>query len=553
MKETLYNEKRFDNFRQIINHSAETFGSISAFQLRNPNGGYLYISYQELRDRYYSLTDYFVSLGYTGKRIAVVGKNSFEWVLCYLCAATVGVAVPIDKELLERDVVDLVHAAECVAVCGDTKHLDALRPLVEAEPLKLIDFAEANQLSTVARPDAKAHVDNLPIYRDVMQILIFTSGTTGMAKGVCLSQYNICSDIYYTVRMVKFTAEDKTLSILPLHHTYECSLDCMLLLSRGACITYCDEIGRIARNLVEYHPTVIVCVPALLRLMSKRVKKSILKGCPPKYKTLFETKSLGEAMEACPFLVRTAIKTLVRKSLGGKLRVFIVGAAELNPSLVKDFEALGIRTLQGYGLTECAPLLAGNGDFYMNPDSTGKPIPGVKLMIDHPNEEGVGEIIAKGDNIMLGYYRDREATDNVFRNGWFHTGDLGRFGDDGELYITGRAKNVIVTENGKNIYPEELESRIAEFDEIGEVLVVEDRADGTPKTKAKILPNQEYLREKLGHMPSAEEISTAIQGTIAHVNSQIPQYKHIRTIEILTAALEKTPTQKIKRFGSNLK
>lgn len=550
MAQTYYNEKQYYNFREIINESAARFAKKTAFEVKIEDGKYRNITYAELKNLYYGLCTKFIKMGMLGKRIAVIGANSFEWALSYLCASTVGVAVPIDKELQAEDVNIFLDAAECVAVCTDNAKIEALKGVVTRE----IEYISFNNVEIMARESSNpALVDDIEIGKDEMRVLIFTSGTTGSSKGVCLSQYNICSNIYSTVRMVKVKDSDKTLSILPLHHTYECTLDFVLFLSRGASICYCDGLTKVQKNLNEYSPTILVVVPALLKVLNKRIKKAIAADCPAKYKEYFETESLASALSKVPFIIRKVICSKVKKSLGGKLRLFIVGAAELDTSLVEDFGALGIRTLQGYGLTECSPLLAGNNDFHLNPASTGVAIPGVELKIDNPNDEGIGEIIAKGENIMLGYFNDQAATDEVIRDGWFHTGDLGYMDENGDLFIKGRIKNVIVTENGKNIYPEELETRLSEFPEIGEVLVFGAKENGESFVKAKILPNLEYLKEKFGRAPKDEEINSAVQGAVKKVNSKIPKYKNIKIVEVLSSALEKTTTQKIKRFGKNIK
>ncbi len=550
MASKYYDEKRFYNFREIINYSAERFAKKTAFQIKISEGKYENITFSELKKLYYGLCTKFIKMGFKGKRIAVIGANSFEWALSYLCAATVGVVVPIDKELQAEDVNDFLNAAECVAVCTDNAKISALKN-VAAREIEYISFDDIRIFANEST-DTNA-VDSIEIRKDEMQILIFTSGTTGNSKGVCLSQYNLCSNIYSTVQMVKVKETDKTLSVLPLHHTYECTLDFILFLTRGACISYCDGLTKVQKNLVEYSPTVLVAVPALLKILSKRIKKAIAADCPQKYKAYFENESLASALSKTPFIIRKVICSKVKKSLGGKIRLFIVGAAELDTSLVDDFAALGIRTLQGYGLTECSPLLAGNNDFHLNPASTGIAIPDVQLKIHNPNDEGVGEIIAKGENIMLGYFNDRAATDEVLKDGWFHTGDLGYMDENGDLFIKGRIKNVIVTENGKNIYPEELETRLSEFPEIGEVLVFGAKENGESFVKAKILPNLEYLKEKFGRTPKDEEINSAVQGAVKKVNSKIPKYKNIKIVEVLSSALEKTTTQKIKRFGKNIK
>lgn len=550
MSASYYNEKRYNNFREIINDSAVKYAKNTAFQLRNGKDGFRNITYAELKDLYYGLCTKFIEMGYLGKKIAVIGANSFEWALSYLCAATVGVAVPIDKELQAEDVRDFFDSAECVAVCTDSKKIEALKEVVTRE----INYIPFDTVENLAKEKCDtALVDSIEIGKDEMRILIFTSGTTGNSKGVCLSQNNLCANIHSTVRIVKVTPNDKTLSILPLHHTYECTINFLLVLSKGATICYCDGLTKVQKNLLEYQPTALIVVPALLKVLNKRIRKSIAADCPAKYKEYFENETLATALKKTPFIIRKIICSKVRKSLGGKIRMFIVGAAELDPTLVEDFSALGIRTLQGYGLTECAPLLATNNDFHVNTQATGVAVPGVQLKIDNPNDEGVGEILAKGENIMLGYYNDPDATAEVFRDGWFCTGDLGYINDNGDLFIKGRIKNVIVTENGKNIYPEELETRLSEYPEIGEVLVYGAKENGESFVKARVFPNLDYLRQKFGRQPSEEETEKAVKSAIKAVNKKIPGYKHIKTVEVLENALEKTTTQKIKRFGKNVK
>ena len=556
MKNT-YNEKRYNNFREIVNDAAKNFGDKAAF-IRRDGSGSEPISFNQLKERYYRLCSFLISAGLKGESIAVVGRNCFEWVVSYLAAATVGTVVPIDRELKADDIKAFSEAAHCKMLIHD-----GVVDIPDCGGMITADFAQIYALSAGGEYDIaglkgekaetdEAAVDEIEFPRDKMQVLIFTSGTTGSSKGVCLSQYNICTNIYQTVSVVRITPRDTTLSLLPLHHTYECTLNCLLLLSKGACITYVSSLRRIAADMIEYKPTILVVVPAVLKLLDSRIKAAIIKDCPEKYRGKFETLPLHEALSKTPFLVRRVIRSKVRASLGGKMRLFIVGAADLDTELVKDFSALGIRTLQGYGLTECSPLIAGNSDFYFNAASTGIAIPGVDMKIENPNDEGVGEIVARGENIMLGYYNDEEATAEVMRGGWFHTGDLGYMDPDGALYIRGRIKNVIVTSNGKNIYPEELESRLGDHEEIKECLVLASKENDVTKVKAKVLPNIELMTEKLGHEPGEEEIKEAVKGVIMSVNEQVPPYKRIDVIEILKKPLERTTTQKIRRFGANV-
>jgi len=547
MTQNCYTERRFDTYRDLVNYSASTYKNKTAFLIKLKDNRYRRVSYRELRESYYRLCLYLLGRGLEGRRIVITGKNSYAWTLSYLAAATVGVAVPIDKELSNEDIDNFIGASDAALVLADSEMSDKL-----TESCPTIFFDELAEICADKTPLDYERVDRIAIPRDKMQILIFTSGTTGNSKGVCLSQYNVCSNIFQTVSMVKVKKSDRTLSLLPLHHTYECTLDCLLLLSRGCTITYAESLQKVAKNLLEYSPTVLVVVPEILKFLNRRIKAAIVKSAPSKYAEIFEEEGIASALSKIPSPIAYLIKRKVKKSLGGKIRLFIVGAADLDTSLVDDFSALGIRTLQGYGLTECAPLLAGNGDFFYNPKSTGRAIPGVQLKIREPNEDGIGEIMAKGDNIMLGYYNDPSATAAVFRDGWFCTGDLGRIEDDGGLFITGRCKNVIVTENGKNIYPEELETRLYAFASIADVIVMSEKLDGKTQVKAKIFPNHEFIKTALGRIPSADDIKALIGEAVKKVNAAIPSYKHISVFEILTEELEKNTTRKVKRFGNNL-
>jgi len=291
----------------------------------------------------------------------------------------------------------------------------------------------------------------------------------------------------------------------------------------------------------------------ILEFILKRIDASIRKSLPAKLLPSEDTPLL-DMIKGFPAIIRFIVKRKVKKSLGGKLRLLIVGAAPIKPEVIETFMFLGITTYQGYGLTETSPLLAGNNDFYMNVNAVGLPIHGVEIKIENPNEEGVGEVIAKGDNVMLGYYNDPEGTAYTMRGGYFHTGDLGYLDDDGFLYITGRCKNVIVAQNGKNIYPEELETRLTEEEFISEAIVL-----GVPNTKggmavkAKIFPCIEKIKEVYREkVPSEEDIRKEISAVISKINDKLPTYKKIIVTEIVWEAFEKTTTKKIKRFGNNV-
>ena len=282
-----HEEHKYSDFREIICTSAERFANRTVFEVKEDDGSKTNITYAQLKELYYGLCIKFIKMGYLGKRIAVTGKNCYEWGLAYLCAATVGVVVPIDKELQSEDVNDFLEAADCCAVISDNGRLEALKGVVTRE-IDYIDFKDLKKLSLGASAEEYKLVDRIEIGKDEMRILIFTSGTTGNSKGVCLSQNNICSNIYQTCRMFRVYEDDKTLSILPLHHTYECTLDFVLFLTRGASIAYCDGLTKVAKNMAEYSPSILVVVPALLKVLSKRIAKSVAQSLPGKYGKAFE-------------------------------------------------------------------------------------------------------------------------------------------------------------------------------------------------------------------------------------------------------------------------
>ena len=326
----------------------------------------------------------------------------------------------------------------------------------------------------------------------------------------------------------------------------------MLPIYSGASIAHCEGLRYIAKNMQEFHPSVILCVPLLLEKLHKNIVKNMNNSLPEKYK---ENKN-ENPFSKLPFFIKMIVKTKVKNTLGGRLRVFIVGAAAANPNILSDFRNLGLNSLQGYGLTECSPLVAGNTDFFQKDDSAGLPIPNVEYKIDNPNSEGVGEIIVKGPNVMIGYYNNEEETKKAIRNGWFYTGDLGKIDENGYLYITGRCKSVIVTKNGKNIYPEEVEYYLNDNPLISESLVLGIKKDNDDETyiNAQIYPNMEAIKESLkGSIPTKEELWKIISDVVNSVNKKLPNYKHIKNFVIRDQEFEKTTTQKVKRYGNNMK
>ena len=393
------------NFKEMLDRSAIIFKTRTAFKLKDNEGKIYNKTYEELKNEVTELGTSLIEKGFLNKRIAVIGKNSYKWGISYLAASIVGIVVPIDKELHSDDIINFMNVSKTECILGDSKNLKQIVENIdklENKDTVFISFDEQNQdkkfieIETELENGKKllengnTKFDKIKINPDELRILLFTSGTTGKAKGVCLSQRNICSNILSTYGIVKVKRSDLFFSVLPMHHTYECSLGFLLPLYSGASICFCEGLRYISDNMLEYHPSMILCVPLLLEKMYQKIVKNMQKSLPEKY-----TKNLKEKeniIDKLPFFLKEIVKLKVKNTLGGRLRLFIVGAAAVNPEIADMFDKLGLNSLQGYGLTECAPLVAGNTDFYKRNDSAGLPIPNVEYKIKNPNEEGVGEM-----------------------------------------------------------------------------------------------------------------------------------------------------------------
>ena len=559
LKKKYHKVEEVTNLKDMLYRSGDIYRSRTAFKLKDENGNIKSITYEEFKNDVIYLGTSLIKKGFLNKRIAVIGKNSYKWCVSYMAATIVGIVVPIDKELHSDDVINFMNVSQTVCILGDKKNLDTvLDNISKVENPDTLFITFENKFNSLLEEGKKLYeagftdFDDIKIDPDEMRILLFTSGTTGNAKGVCLSQRNVCSNLLSTYGIVKVKRSDLFFSVLPLHHTYECTLGFLLPIYSGASICHCEGLRYIVSNMQEFHPSVILCVPLLLEKMHKTIIKNMNKSLPKKYVKEGEENPYNNL----PFYLKKIVKAKVKNTLGGRLRVFIVGAASCNPTVLSDFRALGLNSLQGYGLTECSPLVAGNTDFFQKDDAAGLPIPNVEYKIDNPNEDGIGEILVKGPNVMLGYYEDEKKTKETIVDGWFHTGDLGKVDKDGYLYITGRCKSVIVTKNGKNIYPEEVEYYLNDNPLISESLVlgIQKEDDDETYVNAQIYPNIEAIKEYLkGSVPTKEEIRKLISDVVSSVNKKLPNYKHIKNFVIRDKEFEKTTTQKVKRYGDNIK
>lgn len=548
------------DLKDMLNKTAERNSGKVAFKLKDSKGRFINKTYFDFKKDVEGLVTKLIEMNMKDKRIAIMGKNSYSWAVSYLAVAIVGIVVPIDKEASKENVIDFLNTSKSEAIIADTKYLK----MVSENTSKLINktilidmqntFKYRNLSDLIDSGKAlvsngNKEYENIKIKPNEMKILLFTSGTTGNSKAVMLSHKNICSNIISIASIVKVDNSTSVLSILPLHHTYECTIGYLLVIYGGGNIAYCEGLKYISKNIDEFKPTFILCVPLLLENVYKKILKTLKNSLPEKY-----TKEPDKIMENLPFYLKGIVKRKVKKSLGGKIKTFIVGAAAIKPEIVNSFFSLGIKVLQGYGLTECSPLVAGNNDFYYKAKSCGMPIPNVEYKIDNPNEKGIGEIIVKGPNVMLGYYENEAATNKVLKDGWFYTGDLGYMDEEEFLYISGRSKNMILTKNGENIYPEEIENILNDNDLIEESLVIgASNGKDDVQVKAKIFPNIEAIKEFLGNkIPTKEEITKVLSDVVKNVNEKLPNFKHIKSFHIMDEDFEKTTTNKVKRFGKNV-
>lgn len=563
--EPFYEAEVVETFKQLIDRSERLYSDRPAYKLKNKDGVYYDITYRKFRHDIYYLGNSIISDGYEREKIAVVGANSYKWAVTYLAVTcSNNIIVPIDKELMAQDIAKFISDAGAVAVFGDEKHIEELLLIKDSLPenIRFIcfdgtvgeSFDDYFEKGRAQYKDGKKLLNNVNLDKDALASLIFTSGTTGNSKGVCLSMNNICSDIIGVSGVVRINPDDQLLSVLPIHHTYECSLGFLMIIYSGACIAFCEGLRYLTRNMQEVKPTVFVTVPLMIEKIYGRIMKKLddKKGG----KLMF---GIGKAAAAIGRTV--GIKDLDRKifgeilnAFGGRLRLLITGAAALDPRVAEDFIRIGIDIYIGYGLTECSPLVIGNHDKLMLPDSVGTPLPNVEARIHNPDDLGIGEIWVRGPMVMSGYYNNPKATDEVLtEDGWFRTGDLGTVDENNCYKITGRCKNVIVTKNGKNIFPEEVEYYLNGSPVIEESLVFGAETNDEMTVSAKIYPNYEQIKKNLKRQElTQEEIRQSIAEAIKEVNKKLPNYKKITEFDIRESEFIKTTTQKIKRYA-NLK
>ena len=509
------------------------------------------------------------------EKVIIIGETTYDWYVSYmalLCGA--GIAVPCDKELPENELENLINRSEAAAIIFSPKLKDLIKKASSKCPCvkyciemksddgfddkdkRFVGFDFVKDEGHVFIEMGDTSLMDKAIDPDAFAVLIFTSGTTSAAKGVMISIMNLAANVNAVTPFVMIYPEDRLLSVLPLHHTYESTIGFIYPMSMGASIVVCQGLKHLVSDMQATQPTSMIAVPLLLEAVYKKINKNIEKsGKASMVNTMIR---LTNGLKNVGIDVKRKVFKDIYAGLGGKLRILVSAAAPIDMKVGKWFEDIGLLFLQGYGLTETAPIAALTPDFDTRVGSAGKAVCGDEIMIKDPNERGEGEILIKGKTVMLGYYQNPEATAEAVKDGWFNSGDIGYMDDEGFLYITGRSKNVIVTQNGKNIYPEEIEGLLGKVPEIAECMVYGKEVSGEKELiiTARVIPDYNAIEELHGkdrknpEEPFTEdEIYKIIWNQIKQVNRKLTNYKCIKKLEIKTDRFEKTSTMKIKRYA----
>lgn len=567
LKKKGYPETHYKTIKEIFLKSTEKFAD-RPFILEkfNPKEPFTEITYKEFKDDVVALgTALTKKYNLKDERIIIIGENTYHWYVSYMAAVCgAGIAVPIDKELPINEIENVIKRAKASVVIYSTKKKENIKKVEDKLPFVKY-FMQMNSddkltgrnigLNTVIEEGKKivnkgdnSYID-IKIDPEEFKVLIFTSGTTSQAKGVMICNRNLAENVNAVNPYVHLDENDRFFSVLPLHHCYECSIGFLLPMAVGASIVVCQGLKYIVNNMKETNPTALLAVPLLIESLYKKINKSIEKG--GKSGLVNSMIHVTNALKAVGIDIKKKVFSEIYENLGGKINFIVSAAAPIDPKAGKWVQDIGINFLQGYGLTETSPIAALTPDYEPKLGSAGKALVCSKLKIKNPNEKGEGEVLIKSSTLMLGYYENEEATKEAIQDGWFNSGDIGYLDKDGFLFITGRSKNVIVTQNGKNIYPEEIELMLGKIPEIKECMVYGKEIEGEKELTitARVIPNYEEIEELHGKDLTEEQIYDIIWEEIKKVNRTLTSYKAVKKLEIKKGDFEKTTTMKIKRFA----
>lgn len=566
----IYKTTFIDDMRSLVEEAAQNFPDSIAISYKENywDKDVRKITFSQWRDDVRNLGTALIKEGLREKNIAIVGENSYGWCCSFFGVMAIGaVTVPVDKELPVEDIDGIITTTSCKAVifgkASEAKvkemlskgGLSTVKYLIFVAPEASIDASELGDrvLTTISqlqeRGDGLYKSGDTSYYDykiDVNRLasIVFTSGTTGKGKGVMLSQANIGLDM--TLGMYNFDITRKTLHVLPPHHTFGSTVNYVGHLSQGCEVYISSGIKHVSDEIKEQQPTHLILVPAFLEVMNRKIWTTARKS--GKEGLLKVMMKVSDCLRKIGIDVRRKLFSSVLSAFGGKLELIICGGAKLDEDIIKTFDSIGITVLNGYGITECSPLISANRNEYRKPGSVGTPILACRVKIDDPDENGEGEICVKGPNVMLGYYNNPEATAEVFdKDGFFHTGDYGKLDEEGWIYITGRKKNLIILSNGKNVYPEEIEAELQKIEGVTEVVVYagESRVQKDKITiVAEIFPDSDLLADS-----GVADLQNYFEGKVKELNARMPSYKAVKRVKIRDVEFQKNTSRKITRFN----
>lgn len=562
----IYKTTFIDDMRSLVEEAAQNFPEDIAISYKEhySDKEVKRVSFTQWRDDVRSIGTELIARGLREKTIALIGENSYGWCCSFFAIMAIGsVVVPVDKDLNIDDIKGIIDTTESEALIFGKASEDKISEILSnkgfstvsklfsiADSSKIADIQEVTSLNSLIVAGAKRYADGDNSYYDYkidtnkLASIVFTSGTTGKGKGVMLSQANIGLDM--TLGMYNFDITKKTLHVLPPHHTFGSTVNYVGHLSQGCEVYISSGIKHVSDEIREQQPTHLILVPAFLEVMNKKIWAAARKG--GKEGLLKGMMALSNFLRKFGIDIRRKLFKSVLTPFGGKLEMIICGGAKLDEDIIRTFDSIGITVLNGYGITECSPLISANRNKYQKPGSVGTPILACRVKIDNPDENGEGEICVKGPNVMLGYFKNPEATAEVFdKDGFFHTGDYGRLDEEGWIYITGRKKNLIILSNGKNIYPEELEADLQKIEGVSEVVVYAGESK-VQKDKitivAEIYPDFDLLKAR-----GVENPQSYFDDQVKLINSKLPVYKAIKRVKLRDTEFQKNTSRKIVRFS----
>ena len=552
----LYKADQVNDFKEFMKNCLSKYGDKIAFRYREKSVE-IRKTYSDLYDDVKFLGTSLLELGVKNLKVAVIGENSYEWIVTYLATANTGnVIVPLDKELGTKEIIRILAEVECKAFVYSAQYREVAKEAIKAVDWDLIlintekdhDQENTNSLSFWQLIDSgnnyliegNVNFESIKIDMNQLAAINFTSGTTGLSKGVMLTHKNIISNTIGALNNVQVF--NTSVLILPIHHTFGLTAGVLSMLHAGTCICINSSIKRIASDLKDYKPEHLFLVPLYVETLYKKIWQTA--KSTNKEKLLRRVCKLSDTLLALGIDLRKHLFKNVIEAFGGELKLIVCGGAPLDPKYIKGFRSFGINVLNGYGITECSPIVAVNRNKYYRDGSVGTVLSCCKVKLHDLNEDNEGEILVSGDCVMKGYFRNEKETKNAFLEGWFKTGDIGKMDEDGFLLITGRAKNMIILSNGKNIYPEELEMLLLNIPNVIDALVYSDRDEQGKEISivAELYLDEEYTKDK-----PLDNIKKEISSEINLINKALPAYKNISEFRIRKTEFQKTTTKKIIR------